>query len=201
MAVKLTKRKAFSFLRSYFDVINELDNDTDKFNFIMAILNKQFLDENPKNLNFISNLCYESQRHAIEKSVKGWKTATNTDLLGNPLAPLRVPKEAPLQLPKQQEQEQVEEQVKEKEKIITINNKVFLENCKKSIQWLETTAMQKQVKLETINLYLDKFDYHLIEHQEQKETLKDYKSHFVYWLNKQNLSNYRKKVIGNTNQV
>lgn len=95
----------------------------------------------------------------------------------------------------------IEDKIKEKEKIITINNKVFLENCKKSIQWLETTAMQKQVKLETINLYLDKFDYHLIEHQEQKETLKDYKSHFVYWLNKQNLSNYRKKVIGKTNQV
>ena len=85
--------------------------------------------------------------------------------------------------------------------ITIINNKVFLENCKKSIQWLETTAMQKQVKLETIILYLEKFDYHLIEHQEQKETLKDYKSHFVYWLNKQNLSNYRKKVIGKTNQV
>ncbi len=201
MAVKLTKRKAFSFLRSYFDVINELDNDTDKFNFIMAILNKQFLDENPKNLNFISNLCYESQRHAIEKSVKGWKTATNTDLLGNPLAPSPLPNGSPSPLPKEEEQEQVEEQVKEKEKIITINNKVFLENCKKSIQWLETTAMQKQVKLETINLYLDKFDYHLIEHQEQKESLKDYKSHFVYWLNKQNLSNYRKKVIGKTNQV
>lgn len=199
--MKHTKRKAFSFLRSYFDVINELDNDTDKFNFIMAILNKQFLDENPKNLNFISNLCYESQRHSIEKSVKGWKTATNTDLLGNPLAPLPLPKGSPLPLPKEEEQEQVEEQVEEKDKIITINNKVFLENCKKSIQWLETTAMQKQVKLETINLYLEKFDYHLIEHQEQKETLKDYKSHFVYWLNKQNLSNYRKKVIGKTNQV
>jgi len=94
-----------------------------------------------------------------------------------------------------------EDKIKEKEKIITINNKFFLENCKKSIQWLETTAMQKQVKLETIILYLEKFDYHLIEHQEQKETLKDYKSHFVYWLNKQNLSNYRKKVIGKTNQV
>ena len=37
---KPTKRKAFNFLRSYFDVVNELENDTDKLNFLMAIINK-----------------------------------------------------------------------------------------------------------------------------------------------------------------
>ena len=76
--MKLTKRKAFNFLRSYFDVLNELNTDEDKLSFLMAIINKQFLDEDPKDLNFLVNLCYQSQRHAIEKSVKGWQMANGT---------------------------------------------------------------------------------------------------------------------------
>lgn len=74
--MKPTKRKAFSFLRSYFDVLNQLEEDKDKLAFLLAIINKQFLDENPKDLNFICRLSYESQRHAIETSVKGYKSKT-----------------------------------------------------------------------------------------------------------------------------
>jgi hypothetical protein len=119
---KLTKRKGFNFLRSYFDVLNELKNDSDKLNFLMAIINKQFLDENPKDLEFLVNLCYESQRHQIEKSVKGWKQASNTDLLGNPLSdpkgnPPSNPPSNPLR-PKGEVQEQVQVQVQEKVKYI-----------------------------------------------------------------------------------
>jgi uncharacterized phage protein (TIGR02220 family) len=82
---KPTKRKAFSFLRSYFDILNELENDKDKLSFLLSVINKQFLDQDPKDLNFVVNLCYESQRHIIEKSVKGYKDKTKKDLLGNPL--------------------------------------------------------------------------------------------------------------------
>ena len=119
--MKETKRTGFSFLRSYFDVLNELKDDKDKLSFLMAIINKQFLNEDPKDLDFIPNLCYESQRHAIEKSVKGWITAKNTDLKGNKLTP---PKGNPKGSPKgsvkgdsqappkeEQEKEQVQEEV------------------------------------------------------------------------------------------
>ena len=82
---KPTKRKGFHFMRSYFDVLNELQTDKDKLSFLMSIINKQFLDENPKGLDFIVKLSYESQRHSIEKSVKGYKDKMKTDLLGNPL--------------------------------------------------------------------------------------------------------------------
>ena len=68
--MKETKRKAFNFLRSYFDVLNELKEDADKLDFLMAIINKQFLNEDPKDLGFIGKLCYESQRHQIEKKCK-----------------------------------------------------------------------------------------------------------------------------------
>ena len=36
--MKLTKRKAFNFLRSYFDVLNELKEDSDKLDFLMSIM-------------------------------------------------------------------------------------------------------------------------------------------------------------------
>jgi hypothetical protein len=115
---KLTKRKGFNFLRSYFDVLNELKNDADKLNFLLAIINKQFLDENPKDLDFIVNLCYESQRHQIESSVKGWKRVSRTDLIGNPISnPPSNPLSNPL-TPKGEEEEQVQVQVQEKVKYI-----------------------------------------------------------------------------------
>jgi hypothetical protein len=123
MAKKLTKRKAFNFLRSYFDVLNEIETDSDKLDYLLAVINKQFLDEDPKDLPFIANLCYESQRHSIETSIKGYKDKTKTDLQGNPLNPIQPPKQDPLQGglvggykdPLQQEEEKEEEEEEEEE--------------------------------------------------------------------------------------
>jgi hypothetical protein len=108
---KLTKRKGFNFLRSYFDVLNELQNDTDKVNFLLSIINKQFLNESPDGLNFIVNLCYESQRHQIESSVKGWERAAN-DTLGTTL--VTTLGTTPMTTPKELEEK---EELKEKEKV------------------------------------------------------------------------------------
>lgn len=110
---KPTKRKAFSFLRSYFDVLNELKEDSDKLDFLLSIINKQFLDEDPKDLNFLVNLCYESQRHFIEKSIKGYKDKTKQDLLGNPI---EDPKQDPCQGGRQGGRQDPYQQEKEKEK-------------------------------------------------------------------------------------
>ena len=111
MAIKETKRKAFNFLRSYFDVLNELKTDKDRLEFLLAIINKQFLDVNPEGLTFIANLCYESQRHQIETSVSGWKTATSNTCMGTPSTPL----EGTPSTPKQEEEEEGQEEVKVKE--------------------------------------------------------------------------------------
>ena len=139
MAEKKTKRLAFNFMRSYFDVLNEIDKDADKLSFLMAIINKQFLHENPEDMNFLVNLCYQSQKHAVEKSVKGWVIANKTDLQGNPTPPKGSgttpdpkgdptpdPTPSPMSDPKEvQEQEQEEEQ--EEEKYI-YNDQSFLKN-------------------------------------------------------------------------
>ena len=124
MAHKPTKRRAFNFLRSYYDVLNELPKDKDKLDFIMSILNKQFIDQDPKELNFLVNICYQSQRHSIEQSVNGYKQKMKTDLLGNHIEGGTVGgavggKQAPLP------QEEEEEKVQEKEKTNIDSNKLL----------------------------------------------------------------------------
>ena len=118
MAKKLTKRKAVNFLRSYYDVLNEIPKKEDKLTFLLCVLDKLFIDKDPKDLNFIVNLSYESQRHSIEKSVKGFKDKTKTDLLGNPLKsrtnpPIQDPCQGGYQDPSQQEKEKEKEKEKE----------------------------------------------------------------------------------------
>ena len=48
--MKLTKRKGFNFFRSYYDVYNELETDSDKISFINALLDRQFLGIKPQSV-------------------------------------------------------------------------------------------------------------------------------------------------------
>lgn len=168
---KPTKRKAFNFLRSYFDVVNELQNDSDKLSFLMAVINKQFLDEDPKDMSFLVKLCYSSQKHAIESSVKGWKRVANTDMEGNPLLntthipqtnPTSNPTTNPIQV---EEKEKEKEQVEVKDKNIslslesdfnifwnTYNKKVDLEKCRKKFLKLPKKDITKI--LEVVEIYV-----------------------------------------------
>ena len=63
--MKLTKRKAFNFLRSYYDILNKLKTDKDKLDFLESLLDKQFLDKDPNELSFVVDLAYEGVRHQI----------------------------------------------------------------------------------------------------------------------------------------
>ena len=80
--MKPTKRKAFNFLRSYYDIFNKLKTDKDKLSFLESLLDKQFLDKDPEELNFVVDLAYEGVRHQIEQSVKGYKTKTKDEMQG-----------------------------------------------------------------------------------------------------------------------
>lgn len=191
--MKPTKRKAFNFLRSYFDVLNHLENDADKLSFLLSIINKQFLDEDPKDLNFIVKLCYDSQRHSIEKSVKGWKIASSTDLIGNPLAPPTLPKGLPLTppkgLPKQEEQVQEEEQEKEE---ITIGNSdvdIFevyknqiAEEMKNPTEWRNSFYRLYNLKDNSLSKVMDDF---ILQRKsfpdDPPKNLREFKRHFSNW--------------------
>jgi len=118
--MKETKRKHFKFYRSYYDMFNELDSDKDKLSFIKAVLDKQFLGEEPK-LNGMVKFAYVSQLHSIEKQVKGWQDATGQELTGAYTHPLEGGLVHPLQQLKEKEKEEVKE--KEKKKVIEHWNK------------------------------------------------------------------------------
>jgi hypothetical protein len=76
MAIKLTKRKGFNFFRSYYDVYNELETDSDKVAFIDALLDRQFLGIKPTNLKGMAKFAYISQTNSIDSQVKGYEDKT-----------------------------------------------------------------------------------------------------------------------------
>lgn len=149
MASKPTKRKAFNFLRSYFDVLNELKDDGDKLSFLISIINKQFLDQDPEGLNFISNLCYESQRHQIESSVNGWKRANKTTCMTDvPTTPTTTPTTTP-------KEEEEKEEEKEKEEYIIPDDFVYSNFELKNFNWRNIKPIEKQLQDELINLWAE----------------------------------------------
>lgn len=82
-----------------------------------------------------------------------------------------------------------------------IDNSKFTKQCKVVGQWLENVAMTNKISIDTVKVFIDQFDAHLINYGEQKRTLKDFKQHFSNWLPKQNLSQFRTKPVGRSNQV
>jgi len=106
----MSERQAFKFYKSYFDVYNELSKD-DKLKFIDSLLRKQFYGEEP-NLKGMAHFAYLSQKHSIDKQVKGFEDKTKTKL-----RPIQDPMQGGIIGrsidPKQQEQEK--EQEKEQE--------------------------------------------------------------------------------------
>lgn len=95
--------------------------------------------------------------------------------------------------------EEIREEKKREENII--NNANFSQNSKTATQWIETVAMQSQIKPDLVVTFIDSFENHLITMQEQKETEGEFKRHFTHWLNKQDLSHFRQKKVGKTNQI
>lgn len=98
------QRDGFTFYRSYYDVYKEL-NDKDKVAFMDALLERQFTGKEPTNLKGMSNFAYLSQKHSIDKQIKGYEDKT-----GFKLTPLTRGEETPLQQEKEEEKEQVEVQ-------------------------------------------------------------------------------------------
>jgi len=90
---KPTKRKGFNFFRSYFDVYNELENDSDKVAFMDALLDRQFLGIRPLNLKGMAKFAYISQTNSIDSQVKGYEDKTG--LILTPTEPPAIGVEKP----------------------------------------------------------------------------------------------------------
>lgn len=111
--------------------------------------------------------------------------------------PLKTDSELDSEIIALREDKIIEDKIKEN----IINNAVFVSECKMSNQWLEVTAMQNKISIDIVKIFIDTFESHLIQMQEQKKTVKEYKEHFTHWFKKQDLSNFRIKSFGKTNQI
>ena len=121
---KETKRKAFKFYRSYYDVYNEL-NDKDKLKFIEALLDRQFQGIKPTELSDMVKFAYVSQEHSIDLQVKGYEAATGRKL--NPYPdPYKGGIEGGLGGPLQQEKEKEKEKEKEESIYVVDFDKLLL---------------------------------------------------------------------------
>ena len=186
---KPTKRKGFSFLRSYFDALNEIPTEKDKLDFLLSIINKQFLDEDPKDLDLIAKLSYQGQRHAIEKSVKGYKDKTKMDLLGNPIEdPTQGGSQGGYEHPSQQEKEEEQEEVQEEDEVkdeaIRSIKEIVIDykNNDRLINALLTSKEKLFSSNLDINQKLDTFvDSLKLQDITTKRSL-DFNKHFLNWV-------------------
>lgn len=69
---------------------------------------------------------------------------------------------------------------------ISIKHNSYLKQCLEQKQWIETLEIQKVIMNGKIEVSLKNYNLHLIAQSESKTSLKDYKSHFVNWMNKRN---------------
>ena len=107
-------RQAFNFYRSYWEVANEL-NEKDRLAFYDALLKRQFTGEET-DLKGLVKLIYLSQKHSIDKQIKGYEDKTKRPLLD----PTIHPTQGGTQPPSVQEKEK--EKGKEKQRIILFND-------------------------------------------------------------------------------
>ena len=128
--MKLTKRKAFNFFRSYYDVYNELD-DKDKLAFMDALLDRQFLGIKPDKLKGIAKFAYISQTNSIDSQVKGYETKTksklgdSTEIKGGTDTPTVGGTDTPTA--QVQEEVQVQEEEKEETKVVKTPTQTILD--------------------------------------------------------------------------
>ena len=154
----MKNRKAFNFYRSYYDVVVELP-DEQKIQFLMAILNKQFLDIEPQ-VDGLVGLLYKSQKHSIDKQVDGYKskmkikTPTQGPTEGPYLDPTEPPSVQEKEKGEEKEKGQVEEQVYVKYRFIEYDK------LKGEYQFEYKTKTQKE------NLTLGELKEYILEEEQ-----------------------------------
>lgn len=77
----MSKRKAFNFYHSYYDVAKEIP-EKERLAYLWAILQRQFDGIEPTNLKGMAKLGYISQQHNIDSQVLGYQHKTGTELGG-----------------------------------------------------------------------------------------------------------------------
>ena len=75
---------------------------------------------------------------------------------------------------------------------IEIENKVLLKNCLSNKNWLNLISKNNNLTIDKLKTYLVKFENDLKLKDDEKGNMKEFKNHFVNWLNKQPSSTWQK---------
>ena len=138
-------RKAFNFYRSYWEVANEL-NDTDRLAFYDALLTRQFTGKEIE-LKGLVKFAYLSQKHSIDKQIKGYEDKTKNTLN----YPIEDPTQGGTQGGTVGPSVQGKEKEKEKEQLYIVP---FQERVNKFLIWFNsefTKHGKQQAKFRTLN--------------------------------------------------
>jgi len=200
-------KKGFVLYADLIHTINKMPSDKagDLFKHILSYVN----DEDPTTDDMLIELVFEPIKQQLKRDLrkyedkkKQWSDA------GKRSAEVRKAKknEQTLTTVKKRSTDSTVKDndivnVKDKVKDNNINNSQFIKKCLSDSQWLEISAMQNKIKIDVIQLFITTFENHLITMEEQKNSLKEFKSHFIHWLKKQDLSKFRVKKMGKTNQI
>jgi hypothetical protein len=68
----INDKKQFKFYRSYWEVANEIESDSDKLDYLLAILDRHFLCKETE-LKGVAKFAYISQKHSIEAQCAGYE--------------------------------------------------------------------------------------------------------------------------------
>lgn len=189
-------REGFNFYRSYYDVAKELEPE-DRYAFLWALLEKQFDGKEP-DLQGMAKFAYISQKHSIEKQIKGWETKNNTEIqpILPPLgkggsAPLPKGGGAPLSAPPcQQVQVQVQEKGEVEEETRAKKDGVFStiadlkSNYLKDHDLISAVCKNQKLTKPQLSEYLNQFNEHLRTIGQTSKTWNDYTTHFLNWTRK-----------------
>ena len=77
---------------------------------------------------------------------------------------------------------QIKEPVKDNRVVLAKNPVNFYDRLSKDDKWIEIVCMQNLATKASVIKALKDFDLHLISIDDQKNSIRDYKSHFVNWL-------------------
>jgi hypothetical protein len=186
----MLNRKAFNFYKSYYEVLNELP-EKDKLPFLLAILNKQFKNQEPE-LQGMAKLAYASVRHSIDAQIQGFMYKTNTPTEGGWQGGTEGGWQGASVQEKEKEKEKEEVQEKEKKiiNIVTPLQKFIHDNCPQVSKLEQQLTEDESVKL--TNTYPKELIKIKLEAMENKKGLcKTYRS--VY----KTLNNWCKLAVEN----
>jgi hypothetical protein len=89
-------RKAFNFYRSYWEVLQDIENPMDRLQYLEALLDRQFTGKQPS-LGGIAKIVYNGQKYSIDKSVEGYESKTGEKLTPPSQGPTQGSSEGPTQ--------------------------------------------------------------------------------------------------------